>query len=543
MPRYFTLLTTLYNEKDPARRAEYLSCIDRNKHNPSIDSIIIFYEKQDDNDELLEELENRGVCIHITDKQPTFCDFFDYSNTHLVGRDIVLCNADIYFDPDRGLSQLNDIDLNGLFFALTRYNKLSHINKLIDEYPNQQGLMIETREGKLRSQHLNGSSIDTWIFRSPINIDFKCDYTLGVLSCDSNLNYQVKRSRHLRVYNPCLDLISIHEHNNWTPGKYQSVRDAQGNLHSRKQWQIHNFRNGNYPAGIPFCLLADTCTPIQAKEGEYPETLKQAVSHSDRAKHVYFREDLLNDSYFYLASYPRSGSHFVRFIILSAIQYLTDKTLPHDFTNLARVPDIHNFDFLRVKPLTPTVVKTHFEYDPRYKKVIHLIRDPRDVLISYYYYIMKSNNWYMHFYNAISGPPSLPEFASLFLEGNIWPGDLKNHTRSYTLRERETEYMQIRYESLVDNPLPEITRLLEFLEIHLDTDARNKIAAHTSFQNMERLFTVESAQTGTGFSDKSQILRKGRSGGFRNEVTPEAIAWLNEAFNDYLSEYYPDSLV
>jgi len=173
MASQFILLTTLFNEKDPARRTEYLYCLNRNKNNPRIKSITIFYQKADSKDDFIEELENCGASIHLVERQPTYHDFFEYSNTYLVDRNIILCNADIYFDSGKGLNLLEDVELGGLFFTLTRYNKLPHIRKLIDEYPNQQGLAIETGEGRLRSQHLNGSSIDTWIYKSPINIDFR----------------------------------------------------------------------------------------------------------------------------------------------------------------------------------------------------------------------------------------------------------------------------------------------------------------------------------------------------------------------------------
>lgn len=258
MTRQFTLLTTLYNENNPVRCQEYLYCLERNLHNRDIDSVVIFYEKSGTSDYLLARLDGKqGIKLEIIDDKPTFRELFHYSNEHLNDRNIIIANADIYFDEEHGLNLIRDYDFSGKIFALTRYNKLAHIEKLLREYPDQHGLARRTGEGLLRTQHTNGTSIDSWIFSAPIALDFRCYYTMGVVSCDSCLNYQLLKSK-LRVFNPCLDMISIHEHNGWTPDKYQLVLDKNGIRRTRRQWRAFNENNGDYQAGIRFCRLSDT---------------------------------------------------------------------------------------------------------------------------------------------------------------------------------------------------------------------------------------------------------------------------------------------
>ena len=94
-------------------------------------------------------------------------------------------SADIFYDRISGINLIQNYDLTGKFFALTRYNKLDHLKKLLKDYPGQTGKVIATEEGLLRSQHLNGSSIDTWIYRTPIVLDFRCSYRMGIAGCDS----------------------------------------------------------------------------------------------------------------------------------------------------------------------------------------------------------------------------------------------------------------------------------------------------------------------------------------------------------------------
>ena len=49
----------------------------------------------------------------------------------------------------------------------------------------------------------------------------------------------------------------------------------------------------------------------------YPESLRKAVHHV-RLEDWYFGKACLHDDDIWLTSYPRSGSHFARFILVSA---------------------------------------------------------------------------------------------------------------------------------------------------------------------------------------------------------------------------------
>ena len=50
------------------------------------------------------------------------------------------------------------------------------------------------------------------------------------------------------------------------------------------------------------------------------------------------------------------------------------------------IPDIYKNTEKDLKVIKrPRVLKSHEYYDPRQKKLIYLVRDPRDVVISYYH--------------------------------------------------------------------------------------------------------------------------------------------------------------
>ena len=252
----FTLITTLYWERNESRQKEYLYCLDRNIKNPNIDMVVIFYQTVTKKDPFLKKIKKRkGVRIVCWNRRPTFREIFGYANKRLTDRNIVLANADIFYDLNKGLNLLVDIRLNHLILILTRYNIVAQVEDFMKDYPNKLGVFSQSTEGTLMSQ-TNGKSVDSWIFQTPIKPDFKCDFKLGTYNCDSYMNHELLKSFRYEVYNPCLDVISVHYHNKWHPNKYKTVTDDDGNQIALQKWCEINNEKGCHPMNIPFCRLA-----------------------------------------------------------------------------------------------------------------------------------------------------------------------------------------------------------------------------------------------------------------------------------------------
>ncbi len=85
----------------------------------------------------------------------------------------------------------------------------------------------------------------------------------------------------------------------------------------------------------------------------------------------------------FLCSYPRSGNVWVRYALMNCIfpddaLQLKDlnAVLPNVHDRLARVADLRS----------PRIIKTQFALRREYPKVIYLLRDGRDVCVSFYNY-------------------------------------------------------------------------------------------------------------------------------------------------------------
>src|SRR5215472_10086604 len=84
----------------------------------------------------------------------------------------------------------------------------------------------------------------------------------------------------------------------------------------------------------------------------------------------------------FIVSYPRSGNTWTRFLIAN----LLHPDEPVTFANIETIiPDTSALSSRALKRVPrPRLIKTHEYFEPRYRKVIYLVRDPRDMAVSLY---------------------------------------------------------------------------------------------------------------------------------------------------------------
>ena len=115
----------------------------------------------------------------------------------------------------------------------------------------------------------------------------------------------------------------------------------------------------------------------------------------------------------FVVSYPRSGNTWTRFLIAN----LLHPDLNVSFTNIEKlIPDTSSQSnrALRSTP-RPRIIKTHEYFDHRYPKLIYIVRDPRDVALSYYDFQRK--------YMQIGDDYPLEQYVGDFVNGRLISAD------------------------------------------------------------------------------------------------------------------------
>lgn len=206
----------------------------------------------------------------------------------------------------------------------------------------------------------------------------------------------------------------------------------------------------------------------------------------------------------FLVSYPKSGNTWVRFLIGN---YLTNCEM--DFLNGHLVmPDIHHDPSLVDKILfKPRFIKSHFPFRPEYKKVIYLVRDGREVAVSYFYFLKKMKSL-----------PMDKKFSdyleNYFFAGKDPYGEWDAHVFSWTKTDK-TNILLVRYEDLLSDTVFWFRKMLEFTGIAVDEDLLKRVVEKCSFKEMQndevknkealKVLGHDSSHTGYG------IIRSGKT--------------------------------
>jgi hypothetical protein len=237
----------------------------------------------------------------------------------------------------------------------------------------------------------------------------------------------------------------------------------------------------------------------------------------------------------FLVSYPRSGNTWLRFLLGNLI----DTETPVTFSNLeSRIPEIYfNRDrSLRALP-RPRMLKSHESFQPHYPRVIYLVRDPRDVAVSYYHHNVKARN--------IAGDYSMEKFVPRFIAGEFDRkfGTWRDNALSWlAARGEDPTFFMIRYEDLqsdLEGTLGKIGRFLErcnFRPIVSDAAARRRAIELSSPDRMRALEAQQSKDwvlTKHTRADKP-FVRTAIVGAWKSQLPAESAKAIESAWGDQM---------
>ncbi len=256
----------------------------------------------------------------------------------------------------------------------------------------------------------------------------------------------------------------------------------------------------------------------------------------------------------YLLSYPKCGRTWVTLQIGRAISQHYGLEVP----NLLKLST-----FGEEIPEVPHIRLTHDDQPHRKrpqelsttreklagKKVILLVRDPRDVIVSYYHHKSRREPlrdfwWFQgkrkETHSRFSG--TLAEF----LEQEI--GGFDTLLRYYDIweqaRHTPKDFLLLRYEDMQADPAAQLRRVLDFMGLAAIGDGTVKEAVeYASFRNMQKIESGEEVKSfklkaGDVNDPNSYKVRRGKVGGYRDDLTPAEIAQLERKMAAKLTPFF-----
>jgi len=219
----------------------------------------------------------------------------------------------------------------------------------------------------------------------------------------------------------------------------------------------------------------------------------------------------------FIVGYPKSGNTWFQNLAAGVVHGVIPEFAPPTLTYHELIPDVHLKRFYK-RYSTPMFFKSHHLPKPEYRRVIYLLRDGRDAMVSYYHYLAALQRQI--------------DFLQMIKTGEgLFPGKWHDHVEAWLANPYQADIMILRYEDLKTNTVEQLERFCAFLGIQRERSFLEMMARSASFENLRK----KEVTVGMGAENKRWIkgkffFRRGAVGSFADEM-PETVlqAFLDDA--------------
>ncbi len=238
----------------------------------------------------------------------------------------------------------------------------------------------------------------------------------------------------------------------------------------------------------------------------------------------------------FLVSYPRSGNTWTRFLIAN----LLHPQEPVTFANIEHlVPDAEAQSSRYLKRIPrPRVIKSHEYFDHRYKRVIYIVRDPRDVVLSYYNFSRK--------YRQIQDNYPITDYVSDFVQGRLSSADWgtwgENVGSWLSTRNGHPGFLLLRYEDMIANAERELAKVASFFGFDASAERLTTSVQRSAADKMRSLEKLQGADWISTRNKRTDIpfVGKATSGSWKSKLPAASVREIESAWGALMSSLgYP----
>jgi hypothetical protein len=217
----------------------------------------------------------------------------------------------------------------------------------------------------------------------------------------------------------------------------------------------------------------------------------------------------------FVVGYPKSGNTWFQNLVAGVVFGVVPEYAPPVLAIYELVPDVYVTKYYK-RYATPMFFKSHNLPQRDYRRVVYLLRDGRDAMVSYF-----------HFLNAQQEPVTYMDLV----KNGAFPCKWQDHVEAWLTNPYGSQILTIRYEDLKANCAGELKRFCDFIGIERPPAYLEMIARSADFAKMHK----REAEKGLGaenarWSKERFFHRRGEVGSFKDEMPPDALeAFLAEA--------------
>ncbi|UYV68935.1 hypothetical protein LAZ67_6001700 [Cordylochernes scorpioides] len=238
----------------------------------------------------------------------------------------------------------------------------------------------------------------------------------------------------------------------------------------------------------------------------------------------------------FIVSYPKTGSHWTQYIIYLMWNQGKPCKSFNEFKECASFLDlegVRNLEDLKA----PRMIMTHIPYEKCPKneetKYIYVLRNPKDVIVSYYYFLN----------GILETPLDLDSAFELFLDGKLIYGDYFKDVKLWYEHRDDPNVLLVVYEKMKEDLEKSVMTIAKFLNIEEarkeDPEIMKKIFKYSSVEETKRVLEADTSLIDKAKGDilkpemipktaKISFVRKGIIGDWKTHLSREQEERLNE---------------
>lgn len=230
----------------------------------------------------------------------------------------------------------------------------------------------------------------------------------------------------------------------------------------------------------------------------------------------------------FIVSYPKSGNTWTRFLIAN----LAYPEASPDFANINwLIPDPEGLSRRQLSRLPrPRIIKSHQYFEPRYKRVIYVVRDPRDVTLSQYHFQRKRR--------VIEDQYPIELFVARFIAGETSPYASwgENVAGWLATRYNRPGFLLLRYEDMLRDTIGELAKVASFLGLAAPRERLAEAAKRSSAEAMRELERTQALKWSSTKDTRQDIpfVRTAQSGNWQSGLPDDCVAMIEAAWGSLM---------
>jgi hypothetical protein len=229
-----------------------------------------------------------------------------------------------------------------------------------------------------------------------------------------------------------------------------------------------------------------------------------------------------NDTF--LVSYPKSGNTWVRLLLANLIHPQEVVTLTGADQLIPSV-DGQSRRYFEQMP-RPRVIKSHYPFCETYKRVIYVVRDPRDIAVSQYHFQVKRR--------VLDDGFPIDKFITSFVAGEVCPyGSWGENVASWTgARTGDPNFLIVRYEDLLRQTYDELSRIVLLLQMNASAERLSLAVERSTAEKMRKMEKQEGRLWASTKDTRQDIpfIRAATDGQWQSVLSPSSVQKIETAW-------------